>query len=155
MFESRVRTHAERDAAIAALKVDHPQLWAEAVVAYKAGEKWCLDAAEEALAGIEQEARRAKHPWEELILDFVADEPWVRVQDIMQNLEIPKERQSEFTLNRIASCLERAGWTKAEGLRPERDQGQLVGCSDTLRPNRAGCQRGCRRRKSQQIQWLL
>ena len=114
VFESRVRTHAERDAAIAALRLEHPQLWAEAVVAFKAGETWWLDAAEEAQAEVEQEARRTEHPWEELVRDFVANEPYVRVMDIMQNLEIPPERQTEFTVARIAGFLRRLGWTKAK-----------------------------------------
>ena len=56
------------DIKLDALRQDVPQLWAEAVAAYKAGEEWWLDVDGEARAAEQQEQRAEVDPWEELVL---------------------------------------------------------------------------------------
>ena len=51
-----------------------PQLWAEAVAAYRAGEQWWLTTEEEEIAAEVQEAARVVDIWEELIEDYVNSE---------------------------------------------------------------------------------
>src|SRR3954471_8943119 len=47
-----------------ALRRDRGQLWAEAVVAYRNGERWWLSAEAKALATEQQAERRIVNPWE-------------------------------------------------------------------------------------------
>ena len=54
-----------------ALKRDRDQLWAEAVAAYRADEKWWLDKETEKAAAVEQGDRRIVDPWEWRILGLV------------------------------------------------------------------------------------
>jgi predicted P-loop ATPase len=53
-----------------ALEADRDQLWAEAVVRYKAGEPWWLDDATEALARKEQKERQTTDVWADRILQW-------------------------------------------------------------------------------------
>src|SRR3954452_21159838 len=53
---------------LAALRRDRDQLWAEAAVAFKAGETWWLDAKAEAVAAEAQAERRILDVWEEALL---------------------------------------------------------------------------------------
>ena len=53
----------------AALRLDVEQLWAEAVAAFRAGERWWLDPADELAAADEQDRRVIGDPWEDLVID--------------------------------------------------------------------------------------
>jgi len=83
------------------------QLWAEAVVAYRAGEKWWLEGEHEKRAAIEQEARVARDPWEETVADFVAikgkDE--FTTADVLAHLAVPQERRDRAHETRIGNIL--------------------------------------------------
>ena len=52
---------------------DREQLWAEAKVAYNAGEKWWIDEDEVSLVEVEQDARRDEDPWEARILAWLEE----------------------------------------------------------------------------------
>ena len=57
---------------VAALERDRDQLWAEAVVRYKAGDPWWLETAElNALASEEQDDRYEEGPWDDVILAWL------------------------------------------------------------------------------------
>jgi predicted P-loop ATPase len=101
------------------LKADREQLWAEAVAAYRAGEKWWLDKAIEAQAREQQEQRRIVDPWEERVLDYVdgripgldtrCDE--VTIARLLElAIEMPIERQGQADQNRVARILRPNGW---------------------------------------------
>ncbi len=93
------------------LKRDRDQLWAEAVHAYKAGEKWWLDDETEKLAAEVQEERRTTDVWEGPVLGYVAGQEWVQVADVLSNkLGLPVERHDQKAANRVASILKAAGW---------------------------------------------
>ena len=64
-----VAGHGRRHQARRAAPRCRPQLWAEAVAAYKAGEEWWLDVDGEARAAEQQEQRAEIDPWEELVLN--------------------------------------------------------------------------------------
>lgn len=80
------------------------QLFAEAVERFKANETWweVPEAAKE-----EQEARRIRDPWEEIIRDWLKGHPDpVSVLDVaVAALELPPERIGMLEAKRIAGCL--------------------------------------------------
>jgi predicted P-loop ATPase/5S rRNA maturation endonuclease (ribonuclease M5) len=106
---------------INALAESRDQLWAEAVMAYRAGEKWWLE--DEHAAREEQEDRMAVDAWEEPIgrhLSTVKQEwgpllrerPHVTVSEILKVLQIPIERQGLAEQRRIVSSLKRFRWDR-------------------------------------------
>ena len=92
---------------IAGLGAERDQLFAEALHLYKQGAKWWLTAAEQSLACDEQERRRERDPWEELVEEFVFHETTfdgkVRIsqRDLYAKLEIQPERQNRLTMQRL------------------------------------------------------
>jgi hypothetical protein len=93
-----------------------PQLWAEAVVRYKAGDKTYLDADMEAVAEEVVKEREVRHPWIEPIAEYFNQHPetletttkYVYENVLYGNLTsltIPKMRD-------IAKCLRHMGWSK-------------------------------------------
>ena len=98
------------------LKKVMPQLWAEAVVRYKAGDKTYLDADMEAVAEEVVKEREVRHPWIEPIAEYFNQHPetletttkYVYENVLYGNLTsltIPKMRD-------IAKCLRHMGWSK-------------------------------------------
>jgi predicted P-loop ATPase len=95
------------------LRRDRDQLWAEAVAAYKAGEKWWLDEEAENLARAEQEDRRQQDPWERPVLDWAADKGDVPIADVLDKaLEIPRGLQDQSAQNRVARILKAHKWER-------------------------------------------
>ena len=100
---------------LTALRQDVEQLWAEAMVAYRAGERWWLDKTTEAVAAQEQKARREPDAWEHAILDFVVDKGEVTVPEILEHkIKIPLERQDQAAWNRVARVLVANGWGRKQ-----------------------------------------
>lgn len=85
-------------ALVAELRAAMPQLWAEGIAAYRAGEQWWLDAAAEQAARDQQEAHRTPDVWEEPIrthlrLRFNSTDPkrrYTTVQDILEQVVATK-----------------------------------------------------------------
>ena len=80
-------------------------------------------------AGEQQEQRREVDPWEDVLqglsaanmITVVGNEQRVFTSDILgEYLAIPKERQSNFHLKRVADCLRQLGW---EGLKVMKQDG--------------------------------
>jgi predicted P-loop ATPase len=96
---------------IEALQRDREQLWAEAVAAYRNGERWWLEADVEKAAREEQEERRISDPWESVILSWIADKPKASVAEVLQHaIGMATERQDQRARNRVAAVLTGAGW---------------------------------------------
>jgi predicted P-loop ATPase len=96
---------------------ERDQLWAEAVAAYKAGEKWWLDADTEKVAADAQAERRITDVWEEAVLEWAARriEPFTISTALTEAVRVPIERQDQSVQNRIARILKAHGWERTRG----------------------------------------
>lgn len=104
-----------RDIDLDALKEDARQLWAEAVVRYRRGERWWIeDAEEKRIAAEAQQLRYEDDPYGEIIDERIrADQPTeLTAQRVMDWLEIPKERRHNLAYRRIATHLHTRGWAR-------------------------------------------
>jgi predicted P-loop ATPase len=96
---------------------DRDQLWAEAVVRFKADESWWLDREVEAFAAEEQEQRRQGDPWEEPILEWLGRQTKTEhtVAEILAGaLQREIEDWTQTDLNRVARCLRAHGYERAQ-----------------------------------------
>lgn len=92
---------------IAAVKRDRDQLWAEAMHRWRGGEPWHLSEAEEALAAVEQEARREADVWESPVLGFIAFQS-VRpfeIADALKAIGVSIDRQDMAAQRRMGKVL--------------------------------------------------
>lgn len=105
------------------LVADRDQLWAEAVAAYKAKEKWWLT--DEKPARVEQEDRMQVDVWEEPIARFLEgvvrrsgpllrERAYTVVADVLAALQIPVERQGQSESRRAVAILKRLGWHRRQ-----------------------------------------
>jgi len=97
-----------------AIERDREQLWAEAVEAYRAGEKWWAVTAEEReLCRDEQEARYDADAWEAVIMRWARTLTRERItidEVASQALQIDVGRIDKGAQTRIGSILKRRGW---------------------------------------------
>jgi predicted P-loop ATPase len=95
-----------------ALRRDRDQLWAEALVRYRAGARWHLETAElEALATAEQKLRFEVDAWEERVSDWLVGRNDVSVGEVLVGaLGIPQENWSQPAQTRIAKILVHNGF---------------------------------------------
>lgn len=92
-------------------------LWAEAVVAYRAGERWWLDSdglLREAASA--QESRFQADAWEDRIAEVLEPAIWkphepVTVGSVLRAIGVETARQDRAAQMRVAACLRRLGWT--------------------------------------------
>jgi predicted P-loop ATPase len=89
---------------------DAPQLWAEAVARYQAGERAWLTRDEEAVAEKEQKKRLVEDAWMERIADIVKGEWMVRTDEILQKLEMKPKDINNVTKKRVKTTLKQLGW---------------------------------------------
>ena len=94
---------------------DRNQLWAEAVVRYKAGDVWWLETPElEALATAEQDARVEIDVWQEPIEQWLGDREETSVSEILEHvfgIADPLQK-SQRMQNRVAKILTRLQFTR-------------------------------------------
>lgn len=119
-----------KDIDIEAMRRDAPQLLAEGLVAFRAGESWWFDAEQEKLALPHQEAHRIVDAWEPIILPWL-DAEWpeghhdakkqgklradtgitvAEVLGLCLGIQVAKFAQADQ--NRTAKILQRAGWVR-------------------------------------------
>jgi predicted P-loop ATPase len=102
---------------------DRDQLWAEAVVRFKAGEAWWLDREVEAFAAEEQNQRRQGDPWEEPIFDWLG-RPTKTEHAVAEILSGALQREvgdwTQADLNRVARCLRANGYERVQVRDPAR-----------------------------------
>jgi predicted P-loop ATPase len=97
-----------------ALARDRDQLWAEAVVRFKAGAKWWLETPDlEALAIDEQNARYKSDPWQELIEKWLGKHEDTSVAEVLEHaLDFAPREQNRSAEMRVAAILTRLGFSK-------------------------------------------
>lgn len=98
------------------LQADRDQLWAEAILAYRAGVPWWLtDARVVADAEQEQRDRYAGDPWDAMIGEFITGRCMVTIDEILQDaLHIEVRRLGQLDQNRVARCLRSMGWERKQ-----------------------------------------
>ena len=89
---------------------DRDQLWAEAVTAYRAGERWYLTQEEAADLRLISEDFQSRDPWEVAIADWI-DSPVSPAEfttmDILEHLRVPMDRRLRSHENRVCAILAR------------------------------------------------
>jgi predicted P-loop ATPase len=103
---------------IVGLEADRDQLFAEAVLLYRAGIPWWPDADfERKYIAPEQESRFEADPWEEYITSFLVDKTRVTVGQLAGMLDVRTPRLGTVERNRITAVLERLGWQRIRDYR--------------------------------------
>lgn len=99
-------TIGEDQARIDLLAKYRDQLWAEAVVRYRAGEPWHLVEADLiGRAQQQQETRRILDPWEQKIEDFLRNRDEVTSQELLDMLGLDVARQTRGDMMRVGRIL--------------------------------------------------
>lgn len=103
---------------LASLAADREQLWAEAVAAFRGGAMWYLDTEELNVAACaEQEARRERDPWEEILSEYLT-RPDRRVASFTTHgllafpLGVETSMMSRALETRIGAIMAKLGWKK-------------------------------------------
>jgi len=107
------------------LRRDRDQIWAEALTAYRRGERWWLENADTELAREEQDKRFEYDVWQDAVEDWLerTNKSTVTGVDIMDNcLELPRSQQGTVTGRRISQIMEQAGWERSEKRLTRRDK---------------------------------
>lgn len=96
------------------LAAERDQLFAEAVVAYRAGQPWWPSATwEQRHAAPEQEKRAVTDPWEEHVREHVAGKTEAKVREILEDkLGILPAHLTSREGNRVGAILHKLGWTR-------------------------------------------
>jgi len=95
------------------------QLWAEAVVAFNANEKWWLDSSELLTAAtVEQDRRYQVDSWEQRIAEALEPFNWqnkgeITVANVLDAIRVETAKQDRTAQMRAAACLRRLGYRKA------------------------------------------
>jgi predicted P-loop ATPase len=96
------------------LERDRDQMWAEAVRAYKAGEKWWMETPKlEALATAEQAARFKVDVWTETVEAWIGKRKDTSVAEVLKGaLGIAANEQTRTAEMRVADILTHLGFEK-------------------------------------------
>lgn len=116
-----VSTGVSRAIDIDGLEAARDQIWAEAAHCEAIGESAVLDAALWPEAAASQEARREEDPWTDILANVRRSDispcgefERLTSADLMDALEIPKERRTWVTGKRINDIMVGLGWRRAE-----------------------------------------
>lgn len=96
--------------ALADLKRDRDQLWAEAMALYRGGTQWWLDREAEKEAAAVVSERAVDDPWTADVLHAVLGRSECSSRDILAEMSIPLDRRNPADGKRVAGILTRAGW---------------------------------------------
>ncbi|MGD1095116.1 MAG: VapE domain-containing protein [Bryobacteraceae bacterium] len=93
---------------------DRDQLWAEAVVRYRAGENWWIDTPElNSAAELEQADRYEGDAWDSSIERWVEDRRSASVEEVLEQCLLKaKALWTQVDKNRIARCFRAMGWER-------------------------------------------
>ena len=101
---------------LAGLERDREQIWAEAVAAYRAGERWWLDRETETAAREVQADRRIVDPWEARVMAWALGQmAGVTVDDALTSaVGLELDRRDQAAANRVARILRAYGWERRQ-----------------------------------------
>jgi predicted P-loop ATPase len=115
-----VKTGAVGSIDIEALKRDRDQLLAEAAQMETTGVPLVLPKQLWATAGKEQDERRTRDPWDDILAnasgvlyeraDGTGSEEWIKAQDLLFTLGVAPDRATSETYKRLKRVMERLGW---------------------------------------------
>jgi predicted P-loop ATPase len=89
------------------------QLWAEAVLAYRAGDNWWLDhAAIEDIQAAAVADRYDDDPWTPNVVTALGNNAWVRPNDLFEALHIAVQDRSRAHQMRLGGIMRAQGWTR-------------------------------------------
>jgi len=104
-----------KDIQIDLIRAERDQLWAEAVEAYRAGERWWFDLDEQHIAEAQQAARYESDPWHDQVLNWAEQRAVITVSGVMSNcLDLPSSQQTQVAQTRIAKILVSCGWQRVQ-----------------------------------------
>lgn len=95
-----------------ALERDAPQLWAEAIVRYRAKERTWLSSEELRYSVAEQESRFVEDAWQDRIAEMVRHEWTIRLDDVMTKLDLKPKDINNLVRKRVKNSLKKIGWTE-------------------------------------------
>jgi predicted P-loop ATPase len=95
---------------VESLERDAMQLWAEAVVRYREGERTWLTKEEAVLSTHEQKQRFLEDAWQERIAEIVKFEPSLKLDDVLTKLELKPRDISNMVKKRVKNSLKQLGW---------------------------------------------
>lgn len=100
---------------VGGIRMDRDQLWAEAVVRYREGERWWLDGVGEAALRALSRGHEAGDPWEDAIGRWVErqTEAFTVEQVLAEALGVPIERMDRGRRTRVGVVLARMGCRKS------------------------------------------
>ena len=87
-----------------------------ALIAYRQGFQWYSPEDEEAEIVARNSGYDIQDPWETPIGDYVRSRgttPYIRIDEVYRELDIPAAQQTTTNANRIAECMAAHGWIKA------------------------------------------
>jgi putative DNA primase/helicase len=96
----------------ASVERDAEQLWAEALVRYRKGERTWLTAEEAVLSSHEQKQRFMEDAWQERIGDLVKYDHAVRVDEVLTKLELKPKDINNMVKKRVKNSLQKLGWVE-------------------------------------------
>jgi hypothetical protein len=104
-----------RRADLQALEDWRDQLWAEAVAAFAAGERWWLDDADEVEREVVAERYQLDDPWELTITRWLESpsakkEPITSARVLSEALALEAQNQTQAAMNRVGRVLRALGW---------------------------------------------
>ncbi|HEX4613310.1 MAG TPA: VapE domain-containing protein, partial [Urbifossiella sp.] len=95
-----------------AVERDAPQLWAEAVVRYRAGERTWLTGDEAVFSTREQKMRFMEDAWQERIGEIVRHEWTLRIDEVLGRLELKPKDINNMVKKRVKNSLRQLGWVE-------------------------------------------
>lgn len=106
---------------MAGIRAHRDQLWAEAVERYRLGERWWLEADEEATAQEVQAEREEEDAWVEPLSRKLQRDGWpaeMTADQALSMLDIPHERKGKREQTRVARVLKALGYERTTARPP-------------------------------------
>ncbi len=97
---------------IESVRRDSEQLWAEAVVRYRAGERTWLTRDEAVFSTQEQKQRFVEDAWQERIGELIRHEFHARVDEVLAKLELKPKDVNNLVKKRVKNSLRQLGWVE-------------------------------------------